>query len=106
MANRFEQVDEVQTDAITLKLEQRSDGQWASVHCPASAVHGRLPKNYNSSDLPPIEALATAIKLANDLKAPLVVIDRDAIWKKEWGALYRWEDEADAAPAEGETPKA
>jgi hypothetical protein len=93
MTNRFEQVDEAVEDAITLSLEQRSDGQWARVLCPRSAVQGRLPKDYVSKDLPPTKALATAVKLANDLKVAMVVVDRDAIWKKEWGALYRWEAE-------------
>ena len=37
MANRFEQVDELVGDAITIVLEQRSDGQWAKVFCPRSA---------------------------------------------------------------------
>ena len=35
MANRFEQVDEVQPDAIAVILEQRGDGRWAKVFCPA-----------------------------------------------------------------------
>ena len=34
MANRFEQVDEVVDDAITVILEQRGDGQWATVDLP------------------------------------------------------------------------
>ncbi len=37
MANRFEQVDEVVGDAVTIILAQRSDGQWAKVVCPKSA---------------------------------------------------------------------
>ena len=37
MANRFEQVDEVVSDAITIVLAQKSDGQWAKVVCPKSA---------------------------------------------------------------------
>ena len=40
MGNRFEQVDEFQQDAITLALEQRSEGRWAYVVCPAAAVEG------------------------------------------------------------------
>lgn len=101
MANRFEKVDELQEDAISIILEQRAEGQWAKIHCPRAAVQGRLPKDYNSPDMPPVDALATAVKLANDLKAPIVVVDRDGIWKKQWGELYRWEDEAEA---QGESP--
>ena len=94
MANRFEQVDELQPDAINIVLEQRNDGQWAQVHCPASALTG-LTQNMSSGDLPPKDAFLNAVKLANDVKLAIVIIDRDAIWKKEWGELYRWEDEPD-----------
>lgn len=97
MANRFEQVDELQPDAITLTLMQRNDGQWAQVHCPASALPGQLRQDMTSGDLPPIDALAGAVKLANEMKLAIVVIDRDRIWKKEWGELYRWEDEEGAS---------
>ncbi len=95
MANRFEQVDEVQPDAITLVLEQRGDGQWARVHCPMSATPG-LTEDKVSDSLPPKDALSGAVKLANQLKLAIVVVDPDAIWKTEWGELYRWtgEDEA------------
>ena len=40
MANRFEQVDEAVGDAISVVLEQRADGQWATVYCPKA----RIPK--------------------------------------------------------------
>ena len=94
MPNRFEQVDELQLDCITLVLEQRSDGQWARVHLPASALAGQLQTNMTSPDMAPLDALTNAVKLANEVKLAIVVVDRDAIWKKEWGDLYRWEDEA------------
>jgi hypothetical protein len=92
MPNRFEQVDELQPDAIAIVLEQRSDGQWAKVHCPASALPG-LPQDMVSEDLPPQDALVNAVKLANEVKLAIVVIDPSAIWKPAWGQLYRWEDE-------------
>ena len=41
--NRFEQVDELQPDAINLTLAQRSDGQVGIIHCPRSAAPDRLP---------------------------------------------------------------
>lgn len=94
MANRFEQVDEVVGDAITIILQQRSDGQWAKVFCPRSA-HDALLEDRMSESLPPKDALAAAVKLANELKLAIVVIDPDAVWKREWGELYRWQDEAD-----------
>jgi hypothetical protein len=100
MPNRFEQVDELVPDAITLVLEQRTDGQWAKVHVPKSAMPDKLPQNMLTSDMPPFDALCGAIKFANDLKLALVVMDRDAIWNAEWGELYRWEDEPEAMEAE------
>jgi hypothetical protein len=89
MANRFEQVDDVQPDAISIVLEQRGDGQWARVHCPASASPV-LTADKVSDSLPPKDALSGAVKLANQLKLAIVVVDPNAIWKKEWGELYRW----------------
>ena len=99
MSNRFEQVDELQPDAISLVLEQRSDGQWAKVHCPASALPGLLQQDMVSPDLPPSDALLNAVKLANEAKLAIVVIDGDGIWKPEWGDLYRWEDEEPDEPS-------
>ncbi|HWG04063.1 MAG TPA: hypothetical protein VG271_03525 [Beijerinckiaceae bacterium] len=101
MPNRFEQVDELQPDAICLVLEQRSDGQWAKVHCPATALPG-LPQDMVSEDLPPSDALVNAVKLANEVKLAIVVIDRDVIWKPVWGELYRWEDEEPEGASEPE----
>lgn len=95
MANRFEQVDEPQPDAISLILEQRGDGRWAKVFCPVSA-HAALTEDKTSQDMAPKDALASAVKLANELKLAIVVIDPDGGWKREWGELYRWSDEADA----------
>lgn len=94
MANRFEQVDEVANDAISVILEQRSDGQWARIYCPGSAEEGR--QNRMSAHAAPKDALSSAVKFANELKLAIVIVDPDNIWKKEWGDLYRWtgEDEA------------
>ena len=36
--NRFEQVDELQSDAINLTLVQKSDGQVGIIHCPKTAA--------------------------------------------------------------------
>ena len=94
MANRFEQVDEIQPDAITLILEQRGDGRWAKVHCPSSA-HAALQNDMTSQSMAPKDALANAVKLANELKLAIVVVDPDGGWKQEWGELYRWRDEAE-----------
>lgn len=95
MANRFEQVDEVQPDAIAVILEQRGDGRWAKVFCPASAHEG-LREDTMSKDMAPKEALGNAVRLANQFKLAIVVIDSNAIWNKEWGELYRWNGEDEA----------
>ena len=92
MANRFEQVDEVQPDAIAVVLAQRSDGRWGQVFCPASA-HPGLQQDTTSQSMAPKEALGNAVKLANQYKLAIVVVDPDAIWNKEWGELYRWSGE-------------
>ncbi len=95
MANRFEQTDAPVDDAIAVILEQRSDGQWAKVFCPMSA-RPSLGADKMSESLPPKDALSSAVKLANELKLAIVVVDPDGVWKKEWGDLYREEDDSDA----------
>jgi hypothetical protein len=92
MANRFEQVDEIVQDAITVSLEQRPDGQWAKVVCPRSA-HESFAADRVTEPLPPKDALSGAVRLANDLKLPIVIHDPDGVWKKEWGELYRVDDD-------------
>lgn len=94
MANRFEQVDEVVVDAITTALGQRADGQWAKVYCPRSA-HASLNLDRISESVPPKDALSGAVRLASELKLAIVVADPDRPWKKEWGELYRWKDDAE-----------
>ena len=93
MANRFEQVDELQSDAITLMLIQKSDGQVGIIHCPKTAAPDRVPVDLTSEEMPAGDAVVGAIQLANSKKIPIVVIDRDSIWKKEWGELWRYEEE-------------
>ncbi len=94
MANRFEQVDEVVGDAITIALEQRPDGQWAKVVCPKSA-HETLTMDRVTEPMPPKDALSGAVRLANQLKLAIVVVDPDGVWKPEWGDLYRGQDDAE-----------
>ena len=92
MANRFEQVDEPVADAISVILQQRSDGQWARVYCPKSAAPAMMSDRASESAAP-TDALSAAVKLANELKLAIVVIDPDNVWKKEWGELYREDGE-------------
>jgi hypothetical protein len=87
--NRFEQVDELQDDALNLSLAQTHEGQTGRVRVPVSAIEGKLPGGVDSGDIPARDAFRSAIKLANDLKLAIVVIDPDNIWQKEWGELYR-----------------
>ncbi|GLS42233.1 hypothetical protein [Methylobacterium brachythecii] len=87
--NRFEQVSEPADDAMTLCLKRDGEKNYGIISCPRSATEGRLPKDYTSDELPLKEAISSAIKLANDFKAPLVVMDPDGLWQTEWGELYR-----------------
>jgi len=91
--NRFEQVDELQPDAINLTLIQRSDGQVGIIHCPKTASADQLPADLTSPEIPVRDAVVGAITLANSKKIPIVVIDRDNIWKSEWGELWRYQEE-------------
>ncbi|MBR0869392.1 hypothetical protein JQ633_03410 [Bradyrhizobium tropiciagri] len=87
--NRFEQVHEIQPDAITLILKRDGDGASGSVVLPAAASGGRLSSNQVSAQLPAQDAFRGAIRLANDMKLAIVVCDPDGIWKPEWGDLYQ-----------------
>jgi len=89
MPNRFEQVDELQDDALNLSFAQTSEGQIGRVRVPASAVQGKLPGGVDSGEVPARDAFRGAIKLANDLKLAIVVLDPDGVWQAEWGELYR-----------------
>src|SRR5215475_7075603 len=91
--NRFEQVDELQPDAINLTLMQKSDGQVGIVHCPKTAAPDRVPADLTTPEIPVRDAVLGAIQLANSKKIPIVVIDRDNIWKSEWGDLWRYQEE-------------
>lgn len=87
--NRFEQVSEVQPDAITLVLKRESDGETGSVVFPATASGGRLSNDQITSPLPAQDAYRGAIRLANQWKVALVVCDPDGAWKPDWGDLYQ-----------------
>src|SRR3974390_968843 len=100
MANRFEQVDEVVGDAVTIVLAQRPDGQWAKVVCPKSA-HESFAADRVTEPMAPKDALSGAVRLANQKKLAIVVLDPDGIWKPEWGELYRVEDDGEEE-SEGE----
>lgn len=92
MRNRFEQVDELQPDAINLTLVRKGDGQIGIIHCPRTAAPDQLATDLTSQEIPVRDAVIGAIELANARKLPIVVIDRDNIWKTEWGDLWRYEE--------------
>jgi hypothetical protein len=96
MTNRFEQVDEIVPDAVTIALEQRSDGQWARIICPKSA-HPSFDADRTTEPMPPKDALSGAVRLANEFELAIVVLDPDRIWKPAWGELYREPGEAEGA---------
>jgi hypothetical protein len=92
MTNRFEQVDEVVGDAVTVVLSQGGDGQRATIVCPKSA-HESLTADRITEPMRSKDALSGAVRLANQLKIAIVVQDPDGVWKKEWGELYRDDSE-------------
>ena len=90
--NRFEQVDEAPSDALTLTLLRDGEAGSGRFVCPATATRGGLPKDFRSPPMPIKEAFRAAIKFANDVKVAMVVVDPDGLWQAEWGTLYRDED--------------
>lgn len=91
--NEFELVTSTQDDALTLLIGKNGDALMGAVLCPALATGGRLPKDYNSGSLPGQEAFRSAVKLANELKVPIVIMDPQGVWPAEWGTLYVTEAE-------------
>ncbi|WID97096.1 hypothetical protein QO058_02075 [Bosea vestrisii] len=87
--NRFEQVDEPQPDAITLSLGQRHGKSFIRIACPAELAGGHLANDFVSDELDPIEGFRSAVRLANEIKAPIVVEDNEGLWQAEWGELFR-----------------
>ena len=87
--NRFEQVDEKQEDAITLSLCKAEDNVYGTVTVPKALSAGKLPTDLTTSRMPIKDAFRGAIRLANEMKAPVVVMDPDSLWESEWGDLYR-----------------
>jgi hypothetical protein len=87
--NRFEQVTSPQPDAITLCLNSRDGQGFGTIYCPAGLSPERLHEDVTSGEMSDIEAFRSAIRLANEIKAPIVVMDPDDVWKLEWGDLYQ-----------------
>ncbi len=89
MPNRFEEVETPQPDAITLALHRKDGAAYGTVACPAAISGGRLPADVTSSEMPAVDAFRSAIRLANEIRAPVVVIDPDKTWDPKWGELYQ-----------------
>jgi len=70
-------------------LKKAADKEVGSVVFPASASGGRFTEDRVSPDLPPVDSFRSAVKLANEMKVAIVVMDPDGVWKPEWGELYR-----------------
>jgi hypothetical protein len=87
--NRFEQVDEKQDDAITLSLWRGGDNMYGTVTVPSALSGGKLPSSLTTDKMPIKDAFRGAIQLANEIRAPVVVMDPDQLWQSEWGDLYR-----------------
>lgn len=87
--NRFEQVDEVQDDAITLTLGKHEDTAYGTVTIPAGLSQGQVSQNMTSGRVLAKDAYRNAIKLANEMKSAIVVLDPEGLWEPEWGDLYR-----------------
>jgi hypothetical protein len=99
MANRFELVDEEQGDALNLVLAQTAQGQVGAVRIPRALIPGDAPQPIDSGELQARDAFRSAVRLANELKLPVVVVDPDGVWDAAWGELSRWEGEDEAGEA-------
>jgi hypothetical protein len=96
--NKFEQVDEVQPDAITLSLMKEGDREAGVVIFPASASGGRTTEDQVSPRMAAKDSFRHAVKLANEMKVAVVVMDPQGVWQSEWGDLARYEEGDDGPP--------
>ena len=87
--NRFEQVDERQDDAITLTLWRAEENMYGTVTIPAALSGGKLSADMTTDKMPLKDAFRGAIRIGNEMKAAVVVIDPASLWQAEWGELYR-----------------
>jgi len=87
--NRFEQVDERQDDAITLTLWKAEDNMYGTVTIPAALSGGKLAADMTTDKMPLKDAFRGAIRIGNEMRAAVVVIDPASLWQAEWGELYR-----------------
>ena len=87
--NRFEQVDEKQDDAITLALWRDDDRMYGTVTIPAALSGGKFSADMTTDKMPLKDAFRGAIRLGNEMKLPVVVVDPACLWQAEWGDLYR-----------------
>jgi len=87
--NRFEQVDERQDDAITLTLWKAEENMYGTVTIPAALSGGKLSADMTTDKMPLKDAFRGAIRIGNEMKAAVVVIDPASLWQAEWGELYR-----------------
>jgi len=87
--NRFELVDERQDDAITLTLWKAEDNMYGTVTIPAALSGGKLSADMTTDKMPLKDAFRGAIRIGNEMKAAVVVIDPASLWQAEWGELYR-----------------
>ena len=87
--NRFEQVDERQDDAITLTLWKAEDNMYGTVTIPAALSGGKLSSDMTTDKMPLKDAFRGAIRIGNEMKAAVVVVDPASLWQVEWGELYR-----------------
>ncbi|MEM6763184.1 MAG: hypothetical protein AAF615_09930 [Pseudomonadota bacterium] len=86
--NRFERVDEVQDDAITLELAPDGDAEKARVHVPSTMRTEGAEGHDVTEPVAKKDAFRGAIHLANTMKAPIVVMGEEAHWDREWGDLF------------------
>ena len=92
-SNRFEQVDEVQTDAVTVQLWRHDGESYGRITGPVSVGGGRISRQIDLLDEPltAVQALSEAVRMANEEQVRIVVVDPDGVWQPDWGTLYRTE---------------
>ena len=89
MVNRFERVDEIKGNSVTVNLWENGGRVCADVTGPMIGEDIQTEVAGQDGSLSVPQALNIAIDLARRTKTTVVVIDEAGLWSSKWGELYQ-----------------
>lgn len=89
MANQFQKVTEPNLNAVTVQLYSVDGKPSGDASGPTTMSGGKITSIITPQDGSQTaeQAVATGIRLANEMNVPMVVIDDEELWDPNWGNL-------------------